>query len=69
MDLNHQYSEHQQAVMRAAALPKGEGRYEHLGVAASIASAISDYQARLGAAAACAWSVASMRPSTAECRA
>jgi hypothetical protein len=67
MDLNHQYAAHQQAVMRACAEPVGEDRSAHLGLASSIAAGISEYQARLGAAAACAWSLASMRVPTAGC--
>lgn len=67
MDLNQQYAAHQQAVMRAAAKPAGEGRCVQLGLASSIASSISEYQARLGAAAACAWSHASLRAPHAAC--
>jgi hypothetical protein len=67
MDLNHQYAAHQQAVMRACAEPVGEERCAHLGLAASIASSISEYQAKLGAAAACAWSHSSLRAPHAAC--
>lgn len=67
MDLNHQYAAHQQAIMRAAAQPAGEERCLHLGRASSIASRISEYQVKLGAAAACAWSHASLRAPDAAC--
>jgi hypothetical protein len=66
MDLNHQYAAHQQAVMRAGAEPVDGERCVHLGLAASIAAGISQHQAKLGAAAAGAWSLASVRaPDTA----
>ena len=67
MDLNHQYAAHQQAMMRACAEPAGEDRCAHLGLASTIAASISEYQAKLGAAAACAWSHASLRVPTAAC--
>jgi len=58
MDLNHEYASHQQALMRAAQATCDEDRATQLTQASGIAGRISDYQQRLGAAAACAWSMA-----------
>ena len=67
MDLNHQYAAHQKAVMRAAGSPTCASRRSELRLASSIAAEISSYQGKLGAAAACAWSLASMRAAPDEC--
>lgn len=56
MDLNRKYSDHQEQVLLASAAPAGTVRETHLGHATEIAGQIATYQARLGAAAACAWS-------------
>jgi len=56
MDLNRKYTDHQRAMMRAAATQDCEARAGHLATASSIATQIEHYQLKLGAAAACAWS-------------
>lgn len=57
MDLNKQYAAHQHALMRADSSHSAEDRRAHLGQASSIAGQISAFQRKLGAAAACAWSM------------
>ena len=56
MDLNHQYAEHQRALMGARDAANDDVRYARLTDALDIAGRISDFQHGLGAAAACAWS-------------
>ncbi|GGA07027.1 MAG: hypothetical protein COW16_06625 [Sphingomonadales bacterium CG12_big_fil_rev_8_21_14_0_65_65_10] len=58
MDLNHQYAEHQRALMGAGRTANEDERLAKLATASRIAGRISDFQIRLGAAAACAWSKA-----------
>lgn len=58
MDLNHQYAEHQRALMGADCAANEDDRLAKLATASHIAGRISDFQSRLGAAAACAWSKA-----------
>ena len=67
MDLNHQYAAHQRAMMRAAGSSTCASRSSELRLASSIAADIGSYQEKLGAAAACAWSHASVRGSPDEC--
>lgn len=57
MDLNKEYAAHQHALMRADSSACSEDRRAHLGQASSIAGQISAFQRKLGAAAACAWSM------------
>lgn len=64
MDLNRKYSDHQHAVLNAAAAPDGVMRGLHLDRASVIAEEIAVYQFGLGAAAACAWSALKMSPAT-----
>ena len=59
MDLNQKYADHQRAVMQASATTE-MARAGHLETAAYIAGQIEGYQIKLGAAAACAWSVAKL---------
>ena len=56
MDLNHQYAEHQRALMGADGAANDDDRFAKLAKASHIAGRISDFQHGLGAAAACAWS-------------
>ena len=56
MDLNLEYSEHQQALLCAGHAANDDDRLLHLARAAQIAGRIGAFQQRLGAAAACAWS-------------
>ncbi len=65
MDINMEYAAHQRAVMRAARASSSGERAEHLTRASSIAGKISVFQRELGAAAACAWSLARFRHSDA----
>ena len=58
MDLNFEYGAHQEALMRAEDAIAAEERSDHLADASRIAARIFSYQHKLGAAAACAWSVA-----------
>ena len=58
MDLNHQYAEHQRALMGADRAANNDDRLARLAIASRIAGRISDFQNGLGAAAACAWSKA-----------
>ncbi len=58
MDLNREYAAHQQALMSANAAADRGDRLAHLARASCIAGRISTFQQRLGAAAACAWSMA-----------
>jgi hypothetical protein len=60
MDLNRKYSDHQKAVLKAAAAPDAVMRGLHLDRASVIAEEIATYQFGLGAAAACAWSALKM---------
>lgn len=58
MDINEQYSAHQQALMCADHSICNDDRRAYLARAPSIAGRISAFQRELGAAAACAWTVA-----------
>ena len=58
MDINLEYAAHQHAVMRADCATSNGERVAQLARASSIASRISAFQRELGAAAACAWSMA-----------
>lgn len=58
MDLNQEYAAHQQALMHAASAGSHDERLGHQAAASSIAERISAFQRGLGAAAACAWSMA-----------
>lgn len=58
MDLNKEYAAHQQALMRADLSICKEDRSAYLALASSIAGRIGAVQHELGAAAACAWSMA-----------
>lgn len=58
MDINMEYAAHQRAVMCAASATSTGERTEHLTRASTIAGKISVFQRELGAAAACAWSLA-----------
>lgn len=57
MDLNLEYAAHQQALMDASNAASEDERLNHLALASSIAARIGAFQQRLGAAAACAWSM------------
>ena len=58
MDLNHQYAQHQRALMGADFAANDDDRLAKLAKASHIAGRISEFQHGLGAAAACAWSKA-----------
>lgn len=58
MDINKEYAAHQHALMRADHSASKDDRKAHLAEASSIAGQISAFQRELGAAAACAWSMA-----------
>ena len=58
MDLNLEYAAHQHAIMEADAASNDNARAVKLEVASKIAARIADFQLQLGAAAACAWSMA-----------
>ena len=58
MDLNHQYAQHQRALMGAEGAANDDDRLAKLVKASRIAGRISEFQHGLGAAAACAWSKA-----------
>ncbi|MBX7492451.1 hypothetical protein K3163_04435 [Qipengyuania sp. 1NDW9] len=58
MDLNHQYAQHQRALMGAECAANDDDRLAKLVKASRIAGRISEFQHGLGAAAACAWSKA-----------
>lgn len=58
MDINHEYAEHQAALMRAEDAQCSEQRKNQFAKASRIAGRISAFQLGLGAAAACAWSAA-----------
>jgi hypothetical protein len=58
MDINHEYAAHQSALMRAAGADCADLRKSQFAQASRIAGRISTFQRELGAAAACAWSVA-----------
>ena len=55
MDLNQLYFDHQIQLIRADGAVSAETRAGHQTAAAQIADRIGQRQARLGAAAACAW--------------
>lgn len=55
MDLNQLYFDHQIQLIRADGAVSDEARAGHELAAARIAGCIGQRQARLGAAAACAW--------------
>ncbi len=55
MDLNHLYSEHQIAVMRASASTSRLARTRHLAAAGVFAHHIGTYQRTIGAPAASGW--------------
>ncbi|MGE4339514.1 MAG: hypothetical protein AB7E55_26630 [Pigmentiphaga sp.] len=65
MDLNHEYAAHQRALLLASSASNDDDRDAHMLNASSIACRISSFQLKLGAAAACAWSHASVTPSPA----
>ena len=56
MDLNLEYATHQRALMSAKVAANDDDRRARLAKASHIAGRISEFQHRLGAAAACAWS-------------
>ncbi len=58
MDLNHQYAQHQWALMGADCAANDDDRLTNSVKASHIAGRISEFQHGLGAAAACAWSKA-----------
>ncbi|WP_395393718.1 hypothetical protein WBP07_01360 [Novosphingobium sp. BL-8A] len=58
MDINKEYAAHQDALMRADNSVCNDDRRAHLARASSIAGRIGAFQRELGAAAACAWSMA-----------
>lgn len=58
MDLNLEYAAHQRALMGADGAENEGDRVAGLAKASRIAGRISEFQIRLGAAAACAWSKA-----------
>ena len=58
MDFNKEYAAHQHALMRADSTACKDDRKIHLALASSIAERIGAFQRELGAAAACAWSMA-----------
>lgn len=58
MDLNLEYAAHQRALMGAGVAANDVDRLAKLAKASRIAGRISDFQHGLGAAAACAWSLA-----------
>jgi hypothetical protein len=58
MDISKEYAAHQHALMRADHSACKDDRRAHLAQASSIAGRISAFQRELGAAAACAWSMA-----------
>lgn len=60
MDLNLEYASHQKALIRAGAAENDSDRLEQLAKARLIAGRIGGFQQRLGAAAACAWSKATV---------
>jgi hypothetical protein len=55
MDLNHLYSEHQLALMRAAGATSRLARVRHLGIADMIGNRIGWYQLSIGAPASSGW--------------
>jgi hypothetical protein len=55
MDLNHLYSEHQLALMRAAGATSRLTRVRHLGIASMIGNRIGWYQLSNGAPASSGW--------------
>ena len=57
MDLNSEYAAHQQALMCADGAASDDDRAAHLADATLIAGRIGAFQVKLGAAAACAWSM------------
>lgn len=63
MDINLEYAAHQQALMRTGRATNDNDRRAHLVRASVIAARIGAFQQRLGAAAACAWSMAQVSPS------
>jgi DNA-binding FrmR family transcriptional regulator len=58
MDIMKQYAAHQTALMRAQAAGSCADRRSQFAAASKIAGQISAFQRELGAAAACAWSMA-----------
>lgn len=60
MDINKEYAAHQHALMRADHSVCKDDRRAHLTRASTIAGQISTFQRDLGAAAACAWSMANL---------
>lgn len=55
MDLNHLYSQHQLALMRAVATTSRLARTKHLAAAGAFANRIRNYQVSVGAAASAGW--------------
>ena len=65
MDLNRAYADHQCALLKAGRAANDTDHASNLKVASHIGQDISAYQQRLGAAAACAWSLGLFtRPAT-----
>lgn len=58
MDINHEYTAHQSALMQATSAGFADQRQRHFATASRIAGRISAFQRELGAAAACAWNAA-----------
>lgn len=58
MDLNREYATHQHTLMRADNACCTDNRRDNFAQASLIAGQISAFQRELGAAAACAWSMA-----------
>ena len=58
MDINHEYAAHQSALMQADDAGCADQRKRQFAKASRIAASISAFQHELGAAAACAWSMA-----------
>ena len=57
MDLNREYAAHQRALMAVDDAANGDEHSVKLATASTIAARIGTFQHRLGAAAACAWSI------------
>lgn len=57
MDLNREYAAHQRALMAVDDAANDDERSAKRAAASTIASRIGTFQHRLGAAAACAWSI------------
>ena len=60
MDLNFEYAAHQKALMLAEQATSDAGREAHLADAFRIADRINTFQLKLGAAAACTWTMSNL---------